>query len=284
MSERTAYFVFDIETVVDGRLVQRVRYPGAPELSPSEAVARYRAELMQAKGSDFVPHTFQLPVSIAIAKVAPDYRLQELVSLDRPAFRPHVITEQFWKGWRHYGEPVMVTFNGRGFDLPVLEMAAFRYGISVPGWFKNTGPNWDQPRNRFATCGHIDLQEFLTNFGGVRQSGGLDLCATVIGQPGKMDTKGYMVHDLWEAGEGERIDDYCFCDALDTYFVFLRTRVLHGALSLEDERAIVAEARQLVSELASDNPALQAYLEHWRGWSSPVDSGWAFLDPADQET
>jgi predicted PolB exonuclease-like 3'-5' exonuclease len=128
------YLVFDIESVADGELVSRLRYPGE-KLSPQKAIRRYRDELLEKYESDFIPYTFQLPVSIAIAKVAADYRLLDLVTLDEPQFRPHVITEHFWRGWEKYGRPTLVSFNGRTFDLPLLELAAFRYGIAVPGWF-----------------------------------------------------------------------------------------------------------------------------------------------------
>ena len=102
----------------------------------AEAVARYRADLLAASGgkSDFVPHTFQVPVSVAIAKVAADHSLIEVRTLDRPKFRPQVITRSFWRGWDKHGQPTLVTFNGRFFDLPVLELSAYRYGIAVPPW------------------------------------------------------------------------------------------------------------------------------------------------------
>ena len=38
----------------------------------------------------------------------------DVVTLDEPEFRPHVMARQFWHGWRHYGRPTLVTFNGRG--------------------------------------------------------------------------------------------------------------------------------------------------------------------------
>src|SRR5690606_8249738 len=84
MPASIAYLVFDIETVVDGRLVQRIRYPEQPELTPAEAVATYRAQLFEASGgkSDFVPHTFHVPVSVAIAKIGADFALHEVVTLD----------------------------------------------------------------------------------------------------------------------------------------------------------------------------------------------------------
>ncbi|MDA3963196.1 MAG: 3'-5' exonuclease [Planctomycetota bacterium] len=277
MSKSTAFLVFDIETVSDGRLLQRVRYPDEPELSPAEAVAKQRAELMEKTGSDFVPATFQVPVSVAIAKVGVDYGLQGLVTLDRPRFRPQVIVKHFWQGWMQYGMPTFVTFNGRGFDLPVMEMGAFRYGVSVPEWFTTSGPGYTQPRNRFNPSGHLDVQELLTNFGASRLNGGLDLCATLLGKPGKMDTKGYMVQDLWEAGETERIDDYCQCDALDTYFVFLRTMVMQGKVPLAREGELVAQAREVIAEKAETNPALGEYLAQFKPWEPVDDEGTGFV-------
>src|SRR5690349_7763355 len=105
------YLVFDIESVADGELVSRLRYPGE-SLAPQQAIRRYRDELMKQYESDFIPYTFQIPLSIAIAKVAADFRLLDLVTLDEPQFRPHIITEHFWRGWEKYGRPTLVSFNG----------------------------------------------------------------------------------------------------------------------------------------------------------------------------
>lgn len=68
-----------------------------------------------------------LPVSVAIAKVAADYRLTELTVLDAPAFRPQEIVRRFWQGWQHYDRPTLVTFNGRGYDMPIMETG----GLSI---------------------------------------------------------------------------------------------------------------------------------------------------------
>jgi len=261
--------VFDSETVVDGRLVQRVRFPDRPELTPAQAVALYREQLLTASNgkSDFVPATFHVPVSLAIVKVGSDLALQEVRTLDRPRFRPQVIARQFWKGWTTYGQPTLVTFNGRFFDMPMLELAAYRYGISVPSWFTTSGASYTQPRNRFNMGAHYDVQEFISNFGAMQVNGGLNLCAQLLGKPGKMDTKGNMVQQLWEAGDLLRIDDYCMCDALDTYFVFLRTRVLAGQIAIERERELVERARTWIERAAADgNLALVEYLNRFEFW------------------
>ena len=232
-----AYFVFDCESVADGRLVAGIRYPGE-DIPSEEAVARYRAELLEKYESDFIPYTFQIPVSVAIAKVAADFRLLDLVVLDEPQFRPHVITEHFWRGWTAYKRPTLVTFNGRTFDVPLLELAAFRYGIDVATWFDTKAKTYSQPRNRYNTEAHVDIQDLLTNFGATRFTGGLNLAASVLGKPGKMSVQGHMVQDMYNQGRLAEINDYCRCDVLDTYFVFLRSRVLVGELSMAAEQEL----------------------------------------------
>ena len=262
------YLVFDVESVADPELVAKLRYPDEA-VEPAQAVRRYRDELMEKYESDFIPYTYQVPVSVAAAKLAGDYRLIDLVVLDEPQFRPHVITDYFWRGWEKYRRPTLVSFNGRSFDVPLLELAAFRYGLSVPGWFQLGGKSFEQPRNRFNQRSHIDLCELLTNFGSTRFTGGLNLAANLLGKPGKMGTQGNMVQDMFDAGKLAEINDYCRCDVLDTYFVFLRTRVLVGQLSLDQEQAIVAQTKNWLQEQSDATPAYGLYLEKWGDWKNP---------------
>ena len=268
MSSPIRYLVFDIESVADAPLVAKLRYPGQ-SLAPAEGVRRYRAELMEKFENDFIPYTFQIPISVAVGKVAADFRLVDIVVLDEPQFRPHVITENFWRGWEKYHRPTLVTFNGRGFDVPLLELSAFRYGLSLPGWFQATGKPAEQSRNRYNTTSHIDLCELLTNFGSTRFQGGLNLAANLIGKPGKMDVQGNMVQDLYDLGKLAEINDYCRCDVLDTYFVFLRSRVLIGQLTIDAEQAIVAEVKTWLEEKAVQIAVYRQYLDCWGDWPNP---------------
>jgi predicted PolB exonuclease-like 3'-5' exonuclease len=262
------YFVFDTESVADGQLVSKLRYPNEG-VDADQAVQRYRAELIEKYDSDFIPYTFQIPVSVAIAKVAADFRLLDLVVLDEPEFRPHIITEHFWRGWDRYKRPTLVSFNGRSFDLPLLELAAFRYGVNVPGWFNTQAKSWEQPRNRYNTESHLDLHDLLVNFGATRFNGGLNLAANLLGKPGKMEVQGHMVQDLYAAGQWAEINDYCRCDVLDTYFVFLRSRVLTGNLTIDQEQDLVAQTKDWLLERADTSPAYRTYLDQWGDWPNP---------------
>lgn len=267
-NQEIRYLLFDVESVADGELIARTRYPER-NLPPEDAVRLFRQELVLSSGRDFIPYTYQLPIAIVIAKLRADLSLVEIVSLDQPNHRPHVMTKHFWTGWQLYDQPIWVTFNGRTFDLPLMEHAAFRYGVPVPQWFNLMDRAYDQKRNRYNLNSHIDIQEVLTNFGSTWYRGGLNLAAGLLGKPGKMDIQGDMVYDYYLQGRVAEVNEYCRCDVLDTYFVFLRTNVLTGKLSLEDEQKRVAEVRLLLESQANEHPAYEQYLNQWGDWESP---------------
>src|SRR5262245_476867 len=256
---RAAFLVVDTESVPDGRLLSAVKYPGE-NLSPEDAIDRARAEARETSwnGSDFLPVSFQVPVGVCVLRVGADFALQNLKCLDAPHFRPREIVNQFWFGVSCY-KAKLVTFNGRGFDMPLLELAAFRYGISARDYYQNS-------RNRFN--GPIDLLDWLTNFGACRLAGGLDLLAKLLGKPGKMEVSGDQVYQMYLDGKLQEINDYCLCDTLDTYFVFLRTRILTGDLNLEQEAELISKAKELLESKVSEFPVLRKYLDSWTDWQS----------------
>lgn len=266
MPDAISHLVFDVESVADGELIGKVRYPGEG-LSPAEAIAKYQAEIFEKSGTTFIPHTFQVPVAVVIGKVNQDLQLVDLVSLDEPQFRSHVITEHFWRGWDIYRRPKWVTFNGRSFDLPIMEMSAFRYGITLENWFSGSG--YSSPRNRFNGQSHLDLQELLTNFGAARLNGGLNLAAQILGKPGKMGLNGEAVQQKYDEGGITEISDYCRCDVLDTYFVFLRCMVLMGKIQLDREAQLVDEVKQFLTDRADGCQAYCDYLDQWGDWVDP---------------
>lgn len=267
-NQEIRFLIFDVESVADGNLVSRIRYPDK-NYDPDTAIDRYRQELFDKYESDFIPYTFQIPVAVAIAKVNSALELLDVVTLDEPNYRSHVITENFWRGWHKYGMPTLVSFNGRSFDIPLLELAAFRFGISIPAWFNLGDRTYDQKRNRYNQSAHFDLHDLLTNFGATRLNGGLNLIANLLGKPGKMDVAGHMVQDLFAAKELAKINDYCRCDVLDTYFIFLRFNVLTGQISLEREQQLVDDARQWLQARIPKHAIFDDYVRQWGDWNNP---------------
>jgi predicted PolB exonuclease-like 3'-5' exonuclease len=252
----TAFLIVDCESIPDGKLLNLVKYP-EHNLTPEEAIERARQEARDnsPSGSDFIPHTFQVPVAVCVLRVGQDFSLQAIKCVDAPLYRPREIVKNFWLGLSFYTKCKLVTFNGRGFDLPLLELAAFRYGYCGREYFA-------RGRNRFN--GDLDLMDWMTNYGGSRGfAGGLNLLAKLIGKPGKMGVSGDQVYDMYKAGRYQEINDYCLCDTLDTYFVFLRTRILTGDITPEREVELVAKAKAMLQGQTRDFPALQEYLDGW---------------------
>jgi hypothetical protein len=236
--------VFDMETRVDKALLRTVCYRGQT-LSDDEAYERMRDELSRAGGSDFFPLTFHVPVSIALGRAGEDHVLHGVEVLGADALGEAGLVRAFWARLEAF-DGLLVSFNGRAFDLPVLELQALRHGCSAPRYCAER----NGLRGRFGR--HCDLHDWLTNGGAVRLRGGLDLAAKLVGLPGKGEVSGGDVQVLWERGRWEHIHRYCRDDVLQTYFVFLRIEHLRGRLSAEQLAHVEAATHAYRALLGGD--------------------------------
>jgi len=97
----------------------------------------------------------------------------------------------------------LVDWHGRGFDVPVLQTRAFRYGIPLPWYFgllpdnRGTISSFSKEyRDRYGGR-HEDLAEYWTNRGAFARPRMASL-AKLIGLPGKTGVDGSKVYDLWK--------------------------------------------------------------------------------------
>lgn len=262
-NEEVKYLIFDVESVPDGKLIKLVKFPDE-DIDEKEAIARFQGEVLESTGgsSEFIPVTFQYPVSICVAKVRGDFTLMDIVSLDEPKFRTMDMVKLFWLGVEElYSHASLVTFNGRGFDIPLLELMAYRYGFAAKRHLKDKFAG----RYRFGTK-HIDLQDWISNYNAIRVNGGLNMLSKIIGKPGKMNTKGDEVYSMFLDNKIKEINEYCIHDVLDTYFVFLRTRVMLGELTIHGEQDIVKMAKEFIFDNQERIPAFTEYHKNWGDW------------------
>ena len=84
-----------------------------------------------------------------------------------------------------------------------------------------------------------------------------------------MDVSGDRVYQMHLDGKLQEINDYCLFDTLDTYFVFLRTRILTGDIGPDQEAELVARAKELLEAKSSEFPVLRRYLDNWTEFPSP---------------
>ncbi len=243
-----AFAVFDVETRVDKHLLNQVYFDGQ-RLSDSEAYERYREDLRRRRDSDFFPTTLHLPISIAIGNIDDDYVLQSVESLALDEYSEEKLVREFWTRAERFAG-ALVSFNGRRFDIPVLELAALRHGLAAPLHFGDES----QARDRYSSTRHLDLYDYLTNFGAVSLAGGMDLLLKMIGLPGKTGMDGSMVQEYFEAHRLDEIHRYCRNDVVQTYFLFLRVALLRGEIGDDVYRAAFEASQHfLVEEEALDS-------------------------------
>jgi predicted PolB exonuclease-like 3'-5' exonuclease len=139
--------------------------------------------------------------------------------------------------------PVLVTYNGRSFDLPVIVMRALCHAIPLPWYYRDR-----DVRYRYSEDGHLDLCDWLADHGATR-AGKLDAIARLIGLPGKTGIDGSQVEGLYQAGQLASIQQYCLTDVAQTALLFLRFRLLQGQIAPEIYRE---RAAALVDALATD--------------------------------
>jgi predicted PolB exonuclease-like 3'-5' exonuclease len=216
-----AFMDFDIETRIDKQLLNQVFFPGEGILDV-DAYERFRQD-PRNRGGDFLPLTLHVPVSIAIGEVGDDYVLHGVESLALDNYSEKSLAGEFWRRVEGF-DGTLVTFNGRGFDLPVLELAALRYGFVLPHYFDETAPESKRARRG----SHLDLYDFLCNYGASGLRGGMDLLLKMIGMPGKREMSGAEVQAAYETGRLDEIHRYCRSDVIQTYFLFLRVELMRG--------------------------------------------------------
>ncbi len=251
-------FVFDIETVPDvdsGRRLYKLE--GLSDVEVANVMFHRRR---QENGTEFLRHYLHRVVAISAVLRSRDQL--KVWSLGAPEAPEKELIERFFAGVDKF-TPTLVSWNGRGFDLPVLHYRSLLHGVAAPRyWETGDGDStfrFNNYLNRFHQR-HTDLMDVVAGYEG-RCTAPLDEIATLLGFPGKMGMSGGQVWDSFCAGDIAGIRNYCETDVLNTYLVFLRFQMVRGILSAreyEDECALVR------SSLAEDGrPHLQEFLAAW---------------------
>lgn len=140
-------------------------------------------------------------------------------------------------------EPCIATFNGRGFDMPVIAMRCLKYGIPFPYYYSSR-----DVRYRYTTDGHFDIMDFLSDFGGTK-SARLDAVAKLCGMPGKVGVDGKDVAGMVTSGRVQEVKNYGLCDVAQTAGILLRVQLIRGII---DRQVYQAAMTDLIGHIDSD--------------------------------
>lgn len=245
--------VFDIETVPDTEGLRKLY-----DLSPNET-AQSIAEIAfqrrrQQTGGDFLP--LHLHRVVAIGCALRDRDQFRIWSLGDVADSEKDLIQRFFDGVEKY-TPQLVSWNGGGFDLPVLHYRGLIHGVTAARYW-DLGEDdrqfkWNNYIGRYHTR-HLDLMDLLALYQ-PRANAPLDDLAQLMGLPGKLGMDGSKVWEAYGRGELAAIRNYCETDVMNTYLVYLRFQLMRGYFSPEDyqrEMALVKTTLSAASEL------------HWR--------------------
>lgn len=260
-------FVFDIETVPDTDAVENLTGFTAPDVAQRrQELERYHLEITDGRNA-FPRQPFHKVVAISFLSAELEnegsheaYHFQELRSGGEEGFDEKQLLQGFFQYLDRY-RPRLVSFNGRGFDLPVLKYRAMVHGVPSMA-LHQMGTKWESYKARYADDWHCDLIEVLSDFGASARVKLNEVCA-VMGFPGKFGVDGAQVAPMFDEGRVGEIRDYCETDVLNTYLVYLRLQLHRAILSKDAYNRAVADVVSYIEAEKDQRPHLGAFLEAW---------------------
>lgn len=256
----TPVLVFDLETIPDVSGLRTLLGSDAV-LSDAEVAAQAFAARREKTGSDFLQHHLHRVAAIScVFRDDEGFRVRSLGSLDDA--EPKLI-QDFYRIVERY-TPQLVSWNGGGFDLPVLNYRALIHGINAARFWEMGDEDrdfkWNNYLSRYHTR-HLDLMDHLAMYTG-RANAPLDDLAKLCGFPGKMGVDGSQVWSLYQEGRLQEIRDYCETDVVNTYLVYCRYQLLRGRLTRDAYDAEIALVRTSLQTI--DAPHWRDYLSLWQ--------------------
>jgi len=213
MAGPTSYLVLDIETIPDPELYS------PPE--PSAGTER-----------PFPPLYACRPIVLGVMWLDEDLSVKRIGTIGEGKDEAGMMAD--FADFMNQRKPHIVTWNGRGFDLPVLALRGLRFGLNFNWYYRGEGY-----RYRFSEEGHLDLADVISDHGAARMTS-LDGAARLIGLPGKDGVDGSQVEGLFHAGQIDSLRNYCLSDVAQTAFLFLRYRLVAGLIERDVYRTAAA--------------------------------------------
>jgi len=249
----TPILVFDIETVPDVRGIRRLR-ADLRELDDGAVAQRVFDERREKTGSEFLPlHLHRVVAISCVFRDDAGFRVKSIGQADDEEGR---LIQAFFATIERY-TPQLVSWNGGGFDLPVLHYRGLIHGVQAARYWELGEDDRDFRYNNYISryhSRHTDLMDLLAMYQ-PRASAPLDELAKLCGFAGKLGLDGSRVWGAFQAGAIEEIRNYCETDVVNTYLIYTRFQKMRGVLSEEQAKG---EERLVRDSLAALPQA------HWR--------------------
>jgi len=253
--------VFDLETIPDAQALRKLN-GWSEDWIDVQVVETALMQRQASHGNDFLPAYLQKIAVIGCAfRDASGFRVRTLGQDDDAE---SVLITHFFKIIERY-VPRLVSWNGSGFDLPVLHYRSLMHGVPAPRYW-DTGEDdrdfrFNNYLNRFHTR-HVDLMDVLANYQGQTKAP-MDQLAQLCGFPGKLGMDGSQVWRAWSDGQRAEVRAYCETDVVNTWLLYTRFRLIKGELDKPAYDAEIALVRDTLAGM--DAPHWEQYLDAWSG-------------------
>ena len=258
----TPILAFDIECIPDIDGIRKI-FDLPADLDDAAVCEWFAQKRRGASGSDFAPHYLQRIVAIACAlRNESGFRVWSIGEIDDP--EPELI-RRFFDGIEKL-TPQLVSWNGSGFDLPVLQHRALIHGVAAARYWDWGDEDRDFKFNNYLAryhTRHLDLMDVLAMFQ-PRANAGLDAMAKLCGFPGKVGMDGGEVASAVAAGRLAEVRAYCECDVMNTYLLYQRFRLMRGELPAGDYAREISLVRERVGTSGA---------AHWKAFVDAWDRG-----------
>lgn len=259
-------FVFDIEAIPDGSAVENLTGFKSDDVSEQRAeLERYHLEITDGR-NPFPRQPFWQVVTISFLE-AKIIRIggEEVYEFVRLESNKSDIESEIVSGFFKYFDkvtPRLVSYNGRGYDLPVLKYRAMKYGVQSPVLHDKSN-KWENYTSRYSTEYHADLADMLSDYGASARCKMNEVCS-ILGLPGKFGVDGGKVSQMHDNGELDAIRHYCETDVLNTYLLYLRHQHHIGSLSTNSLNKSIEDILKFIDDNKKSRPYLDDFKTAWK--------------------
>jgi len=255
--------VFDIESIPDTDGMRCLR-GDPPDWTDAQIYQAWLNERKERGQNDFAPLHLQRVLCISVVfRNAEGLRVHSFV--DRDGQSEGKVIQSFFSTIEKH-QPQLVSWNGGGFDLPVLHYRGLRHGVEA-GKYWDLGEDdrefkWNNYISRYHMR-HLDLMDLLAMYT-PKNNAPLDALAKLCGFPGKLGMDGSQVYTQFLAGQTEDVRRYCETDVMNTYLVYCRFQKMRGGLTDAEYGQEIDFVRSTLDQLAPGEPHWAEYLQAWR--------------------
>ncbi|MDI1266375.1 MAG: 3'-5' exonuclease [bacterium] len=251
MATESRLLVFDIETVPDHVTLEGATKALKPVSQKIVAISFVLARIEKDGGKE-------------------SYFIEECRSGGTAQTDEKELISGFWRLFERE-KPRLVSWNGRGFDVPVLQARAMVHGVPTVNWH-TAGDRWNGYRSRYSPDWHCDLMDVLSDYGAAPRMG-LQETAIGIGLPGKLIASGGEVAELVEAGDIEHVRSYCECDVLNLFCLYVRWALISGRCTVDRHDSSLGRLVDYLQSHRVAKPHFGEFFDRWSQSSQPCPAG-----------